>query len=337
MTTGILTEKYVLFYSLANLIWHNFDNAHMSISLVIFPLYFFIVLGFIAGRWLRIEGQQIARLLIYLLTPLMISGFVAQLPFSGGLLTLPAGVFAVASLSALGAWMTGSLRPLLSYRPLLGAFGGMVNSGYFGIPIAVSILGDEKLGLYMLAIFGFSLFEFLVGVYLINRHVTSAAASFRKLIRLPGLYALMGGLIISACSVQLPVPVISMLHTVKSAYILLGMMMLGLALSQHRFVPDWWLLGSALFARFCIWPVAAAIFLFSFEWISGMPFQDDFKKILFILGLLPIAANVIAYSVDANAAPEKVAPVVLISTLLSPLLIWWCNCAGIFPISSSSD
>jgi len=294
----------------------------MSISSVIFPLYFFIALGFIAGKGLRIDGQQIARLLIYLLTPLMISGFVAQLPFSAGLLTLPAGVFAVASLSALGALLVGSLPPLIAYRPLLGAFGGMVNSGYFGIPIAVSVLGDEKLGLYMLAIFGFSLFEFLVGVYLINRHVTSPSASFRKLIRVPGLYALMGGLILSACSIKLPMPVISMLHTVKSAYILLGMMMLGLALSQNRFVPQWWLPGGAVFARFCIWPVAVWIFLCGYELTSGAPLQADFKQILFILGLLPIAANVIAYSVDADAAPEKVAPVVLLSTLLSPLLIW---------------
>jgi len=301
----------------------EFITPHMSISSVIFPLYFFILLGFIAGKWLRIDGQQIARLLIYLLTPLMISGFVAQLPFSAGLLTLPAGVFAVASLSALGAWLLASLPTLLSYRPLLGAFGGMVNSGYFGIPIAVAVLGDEKLGLYMLAIFGFTLFEFLVGVYLINRHVTSPAASIRKLIRLPGLYALMGGLILSACSLKLPAPVISMLHTVKSAYILLGMMILGLALSQHRFKPNWWLLGGSLFARFCIWPVATGVFLCIFEWASGVSLQADFKQILFILGLLPIAANVIAYSVDADAAPEKVAPVVLLSTLLSPLLIWW--------------
>jgi predicted permease len=252
----------------------------------------------------------------------MISGFVAQLPFSVSLLTLPAGVFAVASLSALGAWIIGSFPPLIPYRSLLTAFGGMVNSGYFGIPVAISVIGDEKLGLYMLAIFGFSLFEFIVGVYLINRHVTSPRESFRKLVKLPGLYALMGGLIFSACSLKLPIAVISMLHTVKSAYILLGMMILGLALSQHRFAPNWWLLGGAMFARFCIWPVAAALFLFFFERVSGMPFQSDFQKILFILGLLPIAANVIAYSVDADSAPEKVAPVVLISTLLSPLLIY---------------
>jgi predicted permease len=253
----------------------------------------------------------------------MISGFVAQLPFSVNLLILPVGVFTVASLSALGAWTIGSMRSLIAYRPLLGAFGGMVNSGYFGIPVALAVMGDEKLGLYMLAIFGFSLFEFIVGVYLINRHVTSPAASFRKLIRLPGLYALIGGLLISACSLQLPAAMVATLYTVKSAYILLGMMMLGLALSKHRFVPDWWLLSSAMFTRFCIWPVATAIFLFAFEWASGAPFEADFRKILFILGLLPIAANVIAYSVEADAAPEKVAPVVLVSTMVSPLLIWW--------------
>jgi predicted permease len=39
------------------------------------------------------------------------------------------------------------------------------------------------------------------------------------------------------------------------------------------------------------------------------------------MGFLPIGANVIAYAVDAEASPEQIAPAVVLSTLLSPVLL----------------
>jgi predicted permease len=292
----------------------------MLVSLI--PLYLYVLLGMVAGAWLRIESQQIARLAIYLLTPIIIGGFVAQVSFEPSILILPITVFGVASMVALlASLLTGLFISIRPYRPLLSACGGMLNSGYFGISVAGSILGEERVGIYILAIFGLTLFEYTIGVYLINRHVSSPRDSLRQLTRLPGPYACITGLIISAFGIKLPAFLIIALNNLKSTYVVLGMMMLGIVLSSHRaslHIPSTF---AALVIRFVIWPLTAWLVLkvdaFTFSFISNSTSQS----IVLLLGFLPIGANVIAYAVDSKASPEAIAPAVAISTILSPLIL----------------
>jgi predicted permease len=217
---------------------------------LITPLYIFIVTGVVAGRWLKIEAQQLARIAIYLLTPIVVAGYVAQMPFEPEILALPFVVFIIACLVACLAWlMSGFIPSIRPFRSLLGASGGMINSGYFGIPIAGALLGEAKLGAYMLAIFGSVIFEYVVGAYLINRQVSSPRDSFIRLIKLPGLYACLLGLIISALHIPIPTAVVSAVTTFKSAYIVIGMMMLGIVLSTRGFSINLPLLVSTEFSQ----------------------------------------------------------------------------------------
>ena len=291
---------------------------------LVLPLYLYVILGMIAGRCLRIESQPIARLTIYLITPIIIGGYVAQVPFQVTLLALPLAVFTVAAIVAFIAWaIIGSIAPIRPYRSLLGASGGMLNSGYFGISIAGAILGNDQIGTYMLAIFGLTLFEYLIGAYLINRHVSSPKDSLKRLIRLPGLYACLLGLLISALGIRIPAPALTTLSTLKSAYVVLGMMMLGLVLSQRRLSLNIPFLCGAFFVRFGAWFGATWLLLIVDRATLGLLDPPISQSILWMMGFLPIGANVIAYAVDAEASPEQIAPAVVLSTLLSPLLLAW--------------
>lgn len=289
---------------------------------LVLPLYLYVILGLIAGRCLRVESQPVARLTIYLLTPIIIGGYVAQVPFQLALLALPLAVFAVASIVAFIAWgIIGAIPAIRPYRSLLGASGGMLNSGYFGISIAGAILGADQVGTYMLAIFGLTLFEYIIGAYLINRHVASPRESFKRLIRLPGLYACLLGLVISALGVRIPPIALTTLGTLKSAYVVLGMMMLGLVLSQRRLSLNLPFLCSAFFVRFVVWFAATWLILLLDRTTLGLLSPPISQSILWLMGFLPIGANVIAYAVDAEASPEQIAPAVVLSTLLSPILL----------------
>jgi len=289
---------------------------------LVLPLYLYVILGIIAGRFLRIESQPIARLTIYLLTPIIIGGYVAQVPFEPALLALPLAVFTVAGIVAFVAWgVIGAIPSIRPYRTLLGASGGMLNSGYFGISIAGAVLGADQVGTYMLAIFGLTLFEYIIGAYLINRHVASPKESFKRLIRLPGLYACLSGLLISGLDIQIPSIALTTLSTLKSAYVVLGMMMLGLVLSQRRFSLNLPFICAAFIIRFGVWFAATALLLLLDRATLGVLSPPISQTILWLMGFLPIGANVIAYAVDAEASPEQIAPAVVLSTLLSPVLI----------------
>jgi len=289
---------------------------------LVLPLYLYVILGIIAGRFLSVESQPIARLTIYLLTPIIIGGYVAQVPFQLTLLALPLAVFTVAAIVSFVAWaIIGSIPSIRPYRTLLGASGGMLNSGYFGISIAGSIIGADQLGTYMLAIFGLTLFEYIIGAYLINRHVASPKESFKRLIRLPGLYACLFGLLISALGIHIPAIALTTLSTLKSAYVVLGMMMLGLVLSQRRLQLNIHFLSAAFIVRFGVWFAATSLFLIVDRATLGLLAPPISQSILWLMGFLPIGANVIAYAVDAEASPEQIAPAVVLSTLLSPVLL----------------
>jgi predicted permease len=289
---------------------------------LVLPLYLYVILGIIAGRFLSVESQPIARLTIYLLTPIIIGGYVAQVPFQLTLLALPLAVFTVAAIVSFVAWaIIGSIPSIRPYRTLLGASGGMLNSGYFGISIAGSIIGADQLGTYMLAIFGLTLFEYIIGAYLINRHVASPKESFKRLIRLPGLYACLFGLLISALGIHIPAIALTTLSTLKSAYVVLGMMMLGLVLSQRRLQLNIHFLSAAFIVRFGVWFAATSLLLIVDRATLGLLAPPISQSILWLMGFLPIGANVIAYAVDAEASPEQIAPAVVLSTLLSPVLL----------------
>jgi predicted permease len=289
---------------------------------LVLPLYLYVILGIIAGRFLSVESQPIARLTIYLLTPIIIGGYVAQVPFQLTLLALPLAVFTVAAIVSFVAWaIIGSIPSIRPYRTLLGASGGMLNSGYFGISIAGSIVGADQLGTYMLAIFGLTLFEYIIGAYLINRHVASPKESFKRLIRLPGLYACLFGLLISALGIHIPAIALTTLSTLKSAYVVLGMMMLGLVLSQRRLQLNIHFLSAAFIVRFGVWFAATSLLLIVDRATLGLLAPPISQSILWLMGFLPIGANVIAYAVDAEASPEQIAPAVVLSTLLSPVLL----------------
>lgn len=289
---------------------------------LVLPLYLYVILGIIAGRFLNVESQPIARLTIYLLTPIIIGGYVAQVPFQLTLLALPLAVFTVAAIVSFVAWaIIGSIPSIRPYRSLLGASGGMLNSGYFGISIAGSVLGNDQIGTYMLSIFGLTLFEYIIGAYLINRHVSSPIESFKRLIRLPGLYACLLGLLISALGIHIPAIALTTLSNLKSAYVVLGMMMLGLVLSQRRLSLNLPFLCGAFLVRFGVWFGVTALLISLDRATLGLLSPPISQSILWLMGFLPIGANVIAYAVDAEASPEQIAPAVVLSTLLSPILL----------------
>ena len=144
----------------------------------ILPLYLISVLGFIAGKFLKVEAQPISTLTIYMLSPVVFFISLAQVNFDGDALIAPAITFAIATLLS-PILLKLSKFYLQDKTPyLLALASGTSNWGYFGLPIAFVLFNEAQIAAYILIGFGFQVFENTLGVYYISRGNKSPLQSF---------------------------------------------------------------------------------------------------------------------------------------------------------------
>jgi len=281
------------------------------------PLYIYVLLGFYAGRVLKIDRQQVARLVIYLIAPLMFLGSVSIAPLDIRYLLLPVVTFFLAVvMSGLMFFLSGKVCPD-ARRYLITSASGTGNTGYFGVPVFLSFAQPESLGVYMLAMLGFTFFEASIGYYLIARGNYSVRDSVRRLFTLPTLYAVGLGLLVNASGAGIPAWMLTGLEQIRGAYVVLGMMLVGVGLSAvRRLQVDVPFTSMLLLMRFIFWPLLVMGVLVFDSIFLGF-FDSLGRTVLWVLAIVPLAANTVAFASEMNLHPEKTATAVVISTVLA--------------------
>ncbi len=297
----------------------------MDLSLLLaerlLPLYGYVLLGFLAGRWLKVNRQDIARMVLFLIVPLMFFTSISVAPFDMRYLLLPVVTFCMAGLITAAAFQL--VRPFYTdaHRYLIASTAGTGNTGYFGVPVFLAVAGAETLGVYILAMMGITVFESVVGYYLISRGRHTVSESLKKLLRLPTLYAVAAGLVVNAIGIEAGATITASLEQIRGAYVILGMMIVGLGLSTlQRFTVDIKFTACVFFQRFALWPLLGLAVLYADRhWLHF--FDAISHQVVWVLAIVPLAANTVAFATEVNLHPEKVATAVLLSTLLALLFI----------------
>ncbi len=298
-------------------------TSFLDLSFRLAPLFLFVILGFFAGRKLNVTREAIAPLLIYILAPLTIFKGILDAELSPQLIMLP---FLYVFVCALICWLTWKLGGFLFQSParnVLSYAGGNANSGYFGFPAAIVILGADAFPIIVLISFGFVIFEATFGVYITARSHYSPMQSLRKLLRLPVLYVFASGLLLNFCGVRLSHPAFEFFVWIKGAFSVLGMMLLGIAMADVRSLKmiDWRFNFYAFFIKYGVWPAITFAMIFLDDFASLGLFSPLVRQVLILIALCPMAANVVAFASLLKAEPQKVAIATVISTLISILLI----------------
>jgi predicted permease len=111
--------------------------------------------------------------------------------------------------------------------------------------------------------------------------------------------------------------IVDLATSVRGAYTVLGMMLIGLGMAGIKsFRMDWKFLAATFFAKFIVWPlVTGVIILFDLKYLHF--FDSDIHKVMFLLSVVPMAANTVALATELKAEPEKAATAVLLSTLFA--------------------
>src|SRR5262249_39073851 len=148
-----------------------------------------------------------AKIMFYLVNPIIIFNGVMNVTLNSSVLSLPILTFILSSGLCLiffkmtkGLWHDSS-------RNLIAFSAGSGNTGYFGLPLALLLFNDEGEGIYILALLGITMYENSVGYYFIAHGTTTPAECFKKLLKLPGIYAFFGALVLNATGFEM-VPVL---------------------------------------------------------------------------------------------------------------------------------
>ncbi len=288
----------------------------LSIFLKILPLYLLIFIGFIAGKQIKTDRDVIARFLFFIITPIVI--FIGVVRMEGNNLTiflLPFVVCMISSIMCFIMYKIGSYVFHSNIRNILAFSSGSSNTGHFGLPIALLLLENETVAIYIVAFLGITLFENTIGFYVAAQGYFSAQDCVKKILKLPSLYAILLGVAAHYLNIHIPHILEEFCYNMRSTYIVLGMSTIGLGIAAARFVAiDWKVVSVTLIAKYILWPLLMLGFVLADKYHLHI-YTAEVHKALMILSIVPVSVSSIIVCSVLKYPAEQLLWVILISTL----------------------
>jgi malate permease and related proteins len=302
----------------------------MQIFILVFikllALFCLIGMGFLARRVLDIDRTSIAKLLFYVLAPLVFFSAIGKLKPDISLFILPLITALISSSVAYFVLTTSKSHFDGSTGAILAFSSANSNVGYFLLPIVWEIFNEKAAGIFVIMVLGNTLYENTIGFFIASRGHFTVKESIYKVIKLPVIYAIALGFIISV-SKELYIPQMfdDMLLNVRGAYATLGMMMIGFGLADIKdYKLDLKFIGASFIVKFLIWPIFALALVMIDKYLTHM-YDPVVHNMLILFSTAPLAANNIIISTVLDSHPERVASAVLASTIFAlfyiPLII----------------
>ena len=296
---------------------------HLFFSLLfkITPLYALILLGYISGKKLKTQKETIASLLIYVIVPVVIFNSIATSEIKFELLLLPLIFLILCCFMCLLFYYIGGNYFKDSTRNILAFAVGSANTGYFGVPVAIELIGPSCLGIVILCILGFTLYENSLGFFITAKGNHSASEAVTKLLRLPTVYVFFAALVVNKLGINLGYNYITFAKNFIGAYTILGMMLIGMGLADIKsYKFDFKFVLATTFAKFVLWPAIILLLVFLDRNILHY-FNETVYKVMVLISIVPLAANTVAFATELKAQPEKASLAVFISTLIALVYI----------------
>lgn len=295
--------------------------AALALLYKLMPLYIMIALGWVAGRYLDATGRNIAGIMMYIILPAVVFYGVMSAPLSAEVVLLPFLVLGLCS-------VLGVLHLIIAKRwvgdesaDLIPLAVGTGNTGYFGIPLALLIFGEQGLAMYIVCMLGTTLYESSVGFYLAARGRYGVRDCMKKVSRLPSLYAFFLAVMLNFAGFQVPDVFLPLFENVRGAYIVFGMMIIGMSiLSFHGLAGNLRFTGLAFAGKFISWPLAAlALWWLDSQWLHI--YDVAVHQAILLISITPIAANTVVIATLLDIAPKQVAGTALLSTVFALVYI----------------
>ena len=302
----------------------------LSILAVTFPFFALVLCGFVATRRGVLPLAAIPGLntfVLYFALPCMLYRFGAQTPITQLIDPVAAGVYLLCGRLIVGGTMALS-HTRWGWND--AAFGALVaafpNSGFMGVPLLVTLLGDASAGPVILTmaidmVITSSLCIALSRLGLGEAGVLQALRNALKgVFSNPMPWSIILGACASAMAWELPAPLektVAMLAGAASpvALFTIGAVLARSQMNQHEYVAARHYVPIAL-AKLLLHPALMWLACQSAVWL-GLPLSSMTITVLVLVAALPSASNVSLLTERFGAHGGRVARIILVSTALA--------------------
>lgn len=287
----------------------------------IIPLYILIALGFISGKWLDVNLPSMATIALYILAPVVNFGAMAQMEFTPEYVALPFIIFAISTIIGTISYKTAQKVWKNNTANLIGMGSVTGNTMYFGLPVALAMLEPEWVGIYALLNLGLFINEVGLGYFFGARGHATLKGALLKVLKFPVIHAIWLGLLYNLTGLPLPETFTRYWNYSIGAWVLIGMMIIGVALSkQSKLDIDFKLMTSMFVPKFILWPLLSfGVIIIDINYFGA--FSSEVHLMIAIMSAVPLAGNLVAYAATLKLHPEKAAATVLISTVFACLTV----------------
>lgn len=294
------------------------DLQFAELMLKIAPFYLIILLGFVAGKFLKVERQSIANLLFYIIVPGVFFDFGLRLNIPLNYFTLPLIIYALSIiLNIMYLFIGKKIWPHDARANVIAFTAGTANTGYFGLPVALMLFDVQTVAIFMLMNIGLSFYDYTLGAFTIARGKFSRKDALMSVLKLPIMYAFFAGVLLHYFGVPVPLQIEAVASYFTGTYAILGMMIIGLGLSTIKKIEmDWKFVGMMLSARFIAAPVLTiGLIMLDVHYFGA--FSREVHLAALLTSIVPPAANTVIFASIHNAHPEEAATGVVIGTVLA--------------------
>ena len=286
----------------------------------ILPLYFSILLGLFSTLFLSCDKNTIAKILLFILAPLIVFNATISVKLDASVLFLPIFFFLLSStlafilLFVFKRIYSDNTANLLAFSTSTG------NTGNIGIPLAILFLEPHLVDVFIFTVLASILYQNSVGYYITAKGHFTAKESIKKVLKLPVLYAFVLGIIFNISGFKIPDIFLNYADYLKGTYAILGMMLLGMGMEKMRSNNSFDLkfISYAIIIKFFLWPMIVLAFIFvDKNYIHFL--NEGFYMIMFLFSIVPLAGNTVTVATILNVKPEKMSLAVFITTMI-PLL-----------------
>lgn len=280
----------------------------------------FIPIGYFVKKWIKVKPEYVSGPLIKVLLPLLVFFNVLDAE-AEKLYILPIFTFLLALAMIPAANIAHKYFAEDSNPLLLRSSFSFFNIAFFGIPTVTALYGEDKVSALICIYLGSALYGDTIGYYQVAKTKHSPKKALVEVLKIPFLYVLIAAVISKVFEAETPdfmEPILKVISLVVSCA---GMLIVGFQLSDVKFKNlEFGYFGKILGFR----TVAAVLILGVLMLAEHFIFQvldDTDYKMLFLVSLFPVAANVTVFASFLKTEEEQSSLLVFLSAMLSLVLV----------------
>ncbi len=269
----------------------------------IVPVFLIILVGYIIGKFIKINIQPMVDLIVYLSAPCLIFSSISRSNID------LIDFFKIASSAvfvALILWFFVFLILRTTKSGKVGLYLPMVigNTGYLGYPVALFSFGVAGLSRAVVYDMMNSLLLFSFGIYIVHHR-----SEVKEIFKVPLIYSVVVGLFFSLLKISIPELIFKPIQMIGSITIPLALLVLGYKLTETRLSSIRLSLFASLFRIF--FGFLVALFVINLFSVSSLA-----RKIILFQASMPSAVMSMILCQKYKRNADIVASVVLVTTLI---------------------